>query len=165
MSILGEIFSRTGCQFGAPGGTYPPKKYPSASPGTVVYYFGRRQGRGERHVDRKVLTLEHDITGKNNRFSLLDILGYLKNTNKNPKFGKVRQVPTSGNSQPSSLVGTCLTLPNLGFLWVFFTVKLRKLEHLKNFRNVDCVLANHNKVQDKRANLKTTNQLPLLFAV
>ena len=25
-----------------------------------------------------------------------------------------------GNSQPSSLVGTCLTLPNLGFLWVFF---------------------------------------------
>ena len=25
-----------------------------------------------------------------------------------------------GNSQPSSLFGTCLTLPNLGFLWVFF---------------------------------------------
>ena len=30
-------------------------------------------------------------------------------------------------------------------------------EHLKNFRNVDCVLANHNKVQDRQANLKTTN--------
>ena len=30
-------------------------------------------------------------------------------------------------------------------------------EHLKIFRNVDCVLANHNKVQDMRANLKTTN--------
>ena len=30
-------------------------------------------------------------------------------------------------------------------------------EHLKNFRNVDCVLANHNKVQDMQANLKTTN--------
>ena len=29
-------------------------------------------------------------------------------------------------------------------------------EHLKNFRNVDCVLANLNKVQDKQANLKTT---------
>ena len=27
-------------------------------------------------------------------------------------------------------------------------------EHLKNFRNVDCVLANHNKVQDMQANLK-----------
>ena len=27
-------------------------------------------------------------------------------------------------------------------------------EHLKNFRNVDCVLANYNKVQDTRANLK-----------
>ena len=25
-----------------------------------------------------------------------------------------------GNSQPSSLIGTRLTLPNLGFLWVFF---------------------------------------------
>ena len=49
------------------------------------------------------------------RFPFLDILGYLKNTHKNPKFGRVRQVPV-GNS----LVGTCLTLPNLGFLWVFF---------------------------------------------
>ena len=33
------------------------------------------------------------ITGKSNRFPFLDILGYLKNTDKNPKFGKVRQVP------------------------------------------------------------------------
>ena len=33
-------------------------------------------------------------TGKNNRFPFLDIFGYLKNTHKNPKFGKVRQVPT-----------------------------------------------------------------------
>ena len=33
-------------------------------------------------------------TGKNNRFPLLDIIGYLKNIHKNPKFGKVRQVPT-----------------------------------------------------------------------
>ena len=31
-------------------------------------------------------------TGKNNRFPFLDILGYLKNTHKNPKFGRVRQV-------------------------------------------------------------------------
>ena len=28
-------------------------------------------------------------------------------------------------------------------------------EHLKNFTNVDCVLANHNKVQDTQANLKS----------
>ena len=34
------------------------------------------------------------ITGKNNRFPFSDILGYLKNTHKNPKFGRVRQVPT-----------------------------------------------------------------------
>ena len=38
-------------------------------------------------------------------------------------------------------------------------------EHLKNFRNVDCVQANHNKVKDTQANLKTPNKLPLLFAV
>jgi len=31
---------------------------------------------------------------KNNRFPFLNILGYLKNTHKNPKFGRVRQVPT-----------------------------------------------------------------------
>ena len=31
--------------------------------------------------------------------------------------------------------------------------------------NVDCVLANDYKVQDKEANLKTTDKLPLLFAV
>ena len=31
-------------------------------------------------------------TGKNNRFPFLDILGYLKNTHKNPKFGRVRQI-------------------------------------------------------------------------
>ena len=33
------------------------------------------------------------ITGKNNGFPFLDIFGYLKNTHKNPKFGRVRQVP------------------------------------------------------------------------
>ena len=32
-------------------------------------------------------------TGKNNRFPFLDILGYLNNTHKNPKFRRVRQVP------------------------------------------------------------------------
>ena len=32
VSILWEFFFRTGCQFGVPGGTYPPKKYPSAPP-------------------------------------------------------------------------------------------------------------------------------------
>ena len=32
--------------------------------------------------------------GKNNGFPFLDIFGYLKNTHKNPKFGKVRQLPT-----------------------------------------------------------------------
>ena len=35
----------------------------------------------------------HQITGKNKGFPFLDILGYLKNTHKSPKFGRVRQVP------------------------------------------------------------------------
>ena len=42
----------------------------------------------------------------------------------------------------------------------FFTPLLSNSEngeHLKNFRNVDCLLANHNEVQDTQANLKTTN--------
>ena len=43
--------------------------------------------------------------------------------------------------------------------------KLENREHLNNFRNVDGVLTNHNKVQDSYAKLKTTNVLPLLFAV
>ena len=34
------------------------------------------------------------IHRKNNRYPFLDILGYLKNTHKHPKFGRVRQVPT-----------------------------------------------------------------------
>ena len=36
-------------------------------------------------------------------------------------------------------------------------ILLSNCEHLKTFRNVDCVLANWNKVQDTQANLKTTN--------
>ena len=37
--------------------------------------------------------IDGELTGKNNRFPFLDILGFLKNTHKNPKFGRVRQVP------------------------------------------------------------------------
>ena len=33
------------------------------------------------------------FTGKNNGFPFLDILGYLMNTHKNAKFGRLRQVP------------------------------------------------------------------------
>ena len=58
-------------------------------------------------------------TEKNNGFPFLDILGYLKNTQKIPNLAKWDK-SQPGNSQPSSLIGTCLTLPNLGFLWAFF---------------------------------------------
>ena len=80
------------------------------------------RGVKDLSVDAQITRLgdNYAFTGKNNRFPFLDILGYLKNTHKNTKFGRVRQVPIiSGNLVANSLVGTCLTLPNLGFLRVF----------------------------------------------
>ena len=56
---------------------------------------------------------------KNNGFPFFDILGYFKNTHKNHNLTKWDKSQPE-NSQPSSLIGTCLTLPNLGFLRVFF---------------------------------------------
>ena len=53
---------------------------------------GKSEERTKWEVSNKSVT---DFMGKNNRFPFLDIFGYLKNTLKNPKFGKVRQVPTS----------------------------------------------------------------------
>ena len=41
-------------------------------------------------------------------------------------------------------------------LSIFLLSNSENREHLKILRNVDCVLENHNKVQDTRANLKTT---------
>ena len=59
------------------------------------------------------------VTGKNNRFPFLDILGYLKNTHKNPKFGKVRQVPT--REFPTKFPGWDLSHSSkFGILWLFF---------------------------------------------
>ena len=43
-------------------------------------------------INYEMVSNAHD-TGKNNGFPILDILGYLKNTHKNPKFGRVRQIP------------------------------------------------------------------------
>ena len=51
---------------------------------------GKSEERTKWEVSNKSVT---DFTGKNNRFPFLDILGYLKNTHKNPKIGRVRQVP------------------------------------------------------------------------
>ena len=44
VSILGEFFFRTGCQFGDPGGTYPPQKYPSAPPGEIMSFIPPSRG-------------------------------------------------------------------------------------------------------------------------
>ena len=84
------------------------------------------------------------FTGKNNGFPFLDILGYLKNTNKNPKFARAKWDKSQpGNSQPSSQIGTCLTLPNLGFLWVFFKYpKISKNGNLLFFPVVDKPIPN-----------------------
>ena len=45
-------------------------------------------------VSRKDVSIPSaSFTGKNNRFPFWDSLVYLKNTHKNPKFERVRQVP------------------------------------------------------------------------
>ena len=49
----------------------------------------------------------------------IPIFGYFRVPIKIPNSAKWDK-SQPGNSQPSSLIGTCLTLPNLGFLWVFF---------------------------------------------
>ena len=48
-----------------------------------------------------------------------------------------------------------LTRLILGAIYYCETQKTH--EHMKHFRNVDCVVTNHNNVQDTQANLKTTN--------
>ena len=83
--------------------------------------FAAESLENDRHLQKSKISKLKLYTGKNNRFQCLDILGYLTNTHKNPKFGRVRQVPIWELSW-EFLVGTCLTLPNLGFLWVFFTL-------------------------------------------
>ena len=66
------------------------------------------------------------ITGENNRFPFLDILGYLKNTHKNPNFGR----ETSPNQ------GTWLGIPRLGLvllcqIWDFHGYSLNTLKYPK----------------------------------
>ena len=70
-------------------------------------------------------TVTFQFTGKKNRFPLLDILGYLKNTRKNPKFGKVRQVPT--REFPTKFLGW--EYPIMGICF-FFPVVLRSCNFL-----------------------------------
>ena len=67
------------------------------------------------------------ITGKNNRFPILDILVYLKNTHKNPKFGKSEMSPKQGipNQVPS------LGLVSLFQIWDFCGYSLITLKYPK----------------------------------
>ena len=54
---------------------------------------------------------------------LIAIIGYFRTFKEYLQKSQIWQSETKsqpGNSQPSSLVRTCLPLPNLGFLWVFF---------------------------------------------
>ena len=68
---------------------------------------------------------EETNTGKNNKFPFLDILEYLTNTHKNPKFGKVRQVPTREKQVP------WLGLVSLFQIWNFCGYSLNTLKYLK----------------------------------
>ena len=84
------------------------------------------------------------FTGKNNRFPFLVILGYLRIPIKIPDLAKWDK-SQPGNSQPSSLIRTCLTLPNLGFLWVFF--KYPKISRNGNLLFFSCVCGYSRKVK------------------
>ena len=66
------------------------------------------------------------ITGENNGFPFLDILGYLKNTHKNPKFGKVRQVPT--REFPTKFPDWDVSLFQI---WDFYAYSLNTLKYPK----------------------------------
>ena len=63
---------------------------------TFVTGFPQGKSRGNCNALLVEKDWERDlrITGKNNRFPILNILGYLMNIHKNSKFDKVRQVPT-----------------------------------------------------------------------
>ena len=71
------------------------------------------------------------LTGKNNGFPFLDIFGYLKNTHKNPKFGKVRQVPTrefptkfpDWDLSHSSKFGIFVGYPKMGIRYFFLSLR------------------------------------------
>ena len=67
-------------------------------------------------------------TGKNDGFPFLDILGYLKNTHRNPKFGRVRHF--------SPNQGTWLGIPWSGLvslcqMWDFYGYSLNTLKYPK----------------------------------
>ena len=103
-----------------------------------------------------------DVTGKNNGFPILEIFGYLKNIHKNPKFGRVRQVPIWELGW-DSLIGICLTLPNLEFLWVFFKYpKISKIGNPLSFP-VCVILLTLNKKPTRKKQSKTSSRKFLIL--
>ena len=87
----------------------------------------QREQRDLAPLSNKISLHRAISTGKNNGFPILNILGYLKNTQKNPKFGKVRQIPI--REFPNQV-------PKLGFvslfqIWDFFGYSLNTLKYPK----------------------------------
>ena len=88
------------------------KKSSQTSPFKHSYNMGTSLLQTVLSVLKMYQTLLYFIHRKNNRYFRV-----FKEYPQNPKEWDKSQ---PGNLVRNSLVGTCLSLPNLGFLWVFF---------------------------------------------
>ena len=72
------------------------------------------------------------------------------------KLGLVLKVKVFGTKKWPTIEQKRLVLEQPPAQLVYCQTQKQR-DHLKDFRNVDCVLANYNNVQDTQGNLKTTN--------
>ena len=90
-----------------------------------------REGKSVIPVCRKALKQE-----KITDFHFLDILGYLKNTHKNPKFGRSETSPNQGTWLGIPWLGLVSLCQIWDFLWVF--VKYPKISKNGNLLFFSC---------------------------
>ena len=89
-------------------------------------WFAREKSKALGNTGKKRQPLKLHFSNRrvsHRKKKLIAIIGYFRTFKEYLQKSQIWQSETKsqpGNSQPSSLVRTCLPLPNLGFLWVFF---------------------------------------------